>query len=245
MDYVGGTKEAVALLNRLEKAGCLISVYTKEHIDDLSDEGLIAESYEALVAQHGEDFTDHLLLMHTHGWSKDLSQRFVKVFPAIENAWTDDFLSFIFINLRSQTMIGFGLGAGGEFFAIDIESGHPIHWRELDIELDTAEAHEFCLLDFANIVYRFADAFDDMGYFVNELYQLPYSAEDLYAALENGPDDEGHYSVSGIGTELTLADIDAKRAELEDLIDSLEQSAEMMQVFFPDLNIPDLYPEGN
>ena len=44
MDYVGGTKEAVALLNRLEKAGCLVSVYTKEHIDDLSDEGLIAEA---------------------------------------------------------------------------------------------------------------------------------------------------------------------------------------------------------
>ena len=74
---------------------------------------------------------------------------------------------------------------------------------------------------------------------------MPNSAEDLYAALENGPDDEGHYSVSGIGTELTLADIDAKRAELEDLIDSLEQSAEMIQVFFPELDIPDLYPEGN
>ena len=101
MDYVGGTKEAIALLNRLEKAGCLISVYTKEHIDDLSDEGLIAESYEALIAQHGEDFTDHLLLMHTLGWSKDLRQRFVKVFPAIENAWTDEFLSFIFINLSN------------------------------------------------------------------------------------------------------------------------------------------------
>ena len=245
MDYVGGTKEAVALLNRLEKAGSLVSVYTKEHIDDLFDEGLIGDAYESLVAQHGEDFTDHLLLMHTHGWGKDLSQRFVKVFPAIENAWTDEFLSFIFVNLRSQTMIGFGLGAGGDFLAIDIESGDPIHWRELDIELDTQEAHEFCRLDFANVVYRFADAFDDMGYFVNALYQLPFSAEDLYAALENGPDDEGHYSVSGIGTALSLADIDARRAELEDLIDSLEQSAEMIQVFFPDLNIPDLYPEGN
>ena len=64
MDYVGGTKEAIALLNRLEKAGCLISVYTKEHIDDLSDEGLIAESYEALIAQHGEDL--HALKAEEH-----------------------------------------------------------------------------------------------------------------------------------------------------------------------------------
>ena len=244
MDYIGGTKDAVALLNRLEKIGCLISVYTKDHIDTLWGEGLISESYEELIAQHGEDFTDHLLLLHTHGWSKEIAGKFLKIFPAIVNAWEPDPLSFIFINLRSRTMIGFGLGPKGKFSAIDIESGKPIHWRELDIELDTAEAHEFCVLDFANIVYRFADAFDDMGYFVNELYQLPYSAEDLYAALESGPDDDGHYSVSGIGAGLTLADIDAKRAQLEDLIDSLEQSAEIIEVFFPELSIPDLYPEG-
>lgn len=244
MDYIGGTKEAVSLLNRLEKKGCLISVYTQEHIDDLYDEGLIAESYAELIAEHGEDFTDHLLLMHTHGWSDDTRKKFLKVFPSIENAWKTDFLSFIFINLRSRTMIGFGLGPGRQFFAVDIESGKPIHWRELDIELDTQEAHDFCALDFGNIVYRFADAFDDMGYFVNELYQLPYSAEDLYAALENGPDDDGHYGVAGIGDALTLDDIDGKRKELEDLIDSLEQSAEMIQVFFPELNITELYPEG-
>ena len=245
MDYIGGTKDAVALLNRLEKHDSLISIYTKEHIDALWYEGLVAQSYDELIAQHGEDFTDHLLLLHTHGWGKELTAKFLKIFPAIENAWEPDALSFVFINLRSRTMIGFGLGDKGEFFAIDVGSGKPIHWRELDIELDTAEAHEFCALDFANIVYRFADAFDDMGYFVNELYQLPYSAEDLYAALESGPDDDGHYSVSGIDAELTLVDIDALRGQLEDLIDSLEQSAEMIQVFFPALSIPDLYPEGN
>ena len=113
MDYIGGTKDAVALLNRLEKIGCLVSVYTKDHIDTLWSEGLISESYDELIAQHGEDFTDHLLLLNMHGWSKEIAGKFLKIFPAIENAWQPDALSFIFINLRSRTMIGFGLGNKG------------------------------------------------------------------------------------------------------------------------------------
>jgi len=112
MKLIDGTPEAMKLINELKASGDLIDVYSEEYFKKRNDDEFNKNSFRDLIKKHGDEFTHHLLV----GCFHENTEKMMSLLELVGiNESSDPILmrhnapSFIFINLKTQSILCFGM----------------------------------------------------------------------------------------------------------------------------------------
>ena len=239
MEWIGGTKKAKKLINELIKSGDLIDVYSKEYFLKRNDDEFNLETFEELITKNGDEFLHHILVGCFHGDHDKL----MKLISLVEiDKYKGMVLmghnapSFLFINLRTQEIIVFGL------------------WRRKAQTIESmiyssgyASNIEFEELDYLNIVENIREEFEDIargiyptkdGLSIGELDELYkgkngnfFYDEDEANVVDENDEDEG----------ITQIEVDERYEELNYARELREEGESRLHYYFPCFSIDYLW----
>jgi hypothetical protein len=161
MEWVGGTKEAVELINELLKSGDLINYYSYDWSNS-SDINSYRSRHilEDITEEHGNDCLNHLLIGCFHGNDEKL-RILIELSTAVqdEERWNYTSDCFAFINLKTQSILYMGITA------------RKRHYHEFMINGD--ENEDFETLDHHQVVSEFREIVEDR--LAENMNQLHYN----------------------------------------------------------------------
>lgn len=173
MEWVGGTKKVIHLINELEKDGALLNFYSKEVFDNPNIKELLNHSLDELQKEHGKTFLNHLFIGCFHSSNLHLLINSFK--PCDEyfkrcylHEYYDTRPCFGIINLHTQSICLLNIGnRKGHLY----EDYFNKSMKNLEKTKD-----QFEKLDYIGIV---EDIRDSMTVITNIMNKMSYSERDI------------------------------------------------------------------
>lgn len=235
MEWVGGTKEAVELINELLKSGDLINYYSYDWFNS-SDINSHRSRHilDDIIEEHGNDCLNHLLIGCFHDNDGKL-RTLIELSTAVQGdeRWNYTNDCFTFINLKTQSILYMGI------------TTRKRHYHEFMINGDDLE--DFEMLDHHNIVSEFREIVEDElaenmnqlhynGWYSSELYEYVLGANGLYHS-EYDVDDIEKDSEEGF----TKEELDEKIKDAEEKEKIIADEMQYLQQYFPKFSTDYIY----
>jgi len=173
MEWVGGTKKVITLINELEKDGSLLNVYSNEVSNNPNIKELYDKSLEELQQKYGKKFLNHLLIGCFHSSNLNL---LINSFKACGKYFNECYLHgyydtrpcFGIINLRTKSICLINVGnRKGHLY----EDYFNLSMKNLDKTKD-----EFEKLDYIGIV---GDIRNSMTVITNIMNKMSYYEDNV------------------------------------------------------------------
>jgi len=225
MEWVGGTKEAKQLIEELQKSGDLIDVYSDEYFKKRNDDEFYPDRLKELIKKHGYEFLHHLLIGCFHSDHENL-MKLVNLVNINDQDRTilmsHNAPSLVFINLKTQSILCFGLWK------------RKAQTIEKIIYTSSIGRYEnFEKLDHLNIVDEIREAFEEIARGIyptlNGLSQG--ELDDLYEG-QNGNFFRDEYEDDGENEGMTQEEVDERNEELTYAKELRENGEYRIQKFF-------------
>lgn len=270
MKSTGGTKQAIALLEKLQQHGDLVDVYSKAFFDrqpsanEDPNAAFSKEDFECLVNEY-ENAPDsdckpvgHLLFVYVDDCNEEIKKELIDVYKPLAKLIGDNHNpDFLIINLFTQQVLCIGLGRKNRLFAIDAATGKNVNAFGLlggihPGGLMTGEDHGYmnrftqhdvyeCVSDLTNAVYELGVAlFAHAG--------MEASTEEIEQSIDLGPKENDVYQLVSCGVSIndegfTKEELVQMLEEANGYLDDIDKSMEMINLFFPGCNVYDLNTE--
>ncbi|ABP35273.1 hypothetical protein [Polynucleobacter asymbioticus] len=253
MQIQNGTPTVIQLFDRLQSEGSLVDLYSKEFFDKNQDGPAFFlqpfEMIEEVERGISEDYGDnkfplnHLLFLCVSLLSNEDKQLLISLYAPLKNILKDDIHhpNFLILNLYTKQILAVGLGRKNRLFCIDVASNKNIDLINLP---EDSEGNNY-IQNFTehDVVDFFSDdltgSLQTLSYAFFEQDHLPF-INDLQDALESSPNEEGLYELDGYEDGVTAQDIKDMIKEYENHQESINQSLQILQSFFPELTEGDL-----
>lgn len=241
-----GTAQAMEFLELLKKEGNLTDVYSQEFFDrqptydELPDapfykDGM--EYIEELEADQDENLKpkNHLLFIFVDEYKKDLIDKLLATYPLLvkrfEGFHKPDFLM---LNLYTKQMLCIGFGRKNQIFAYDPAYEPHIEFFGLTGIGDGGKyIDKFTEHDCYDAVSDFAQALDTLSQAMYDWDHLPANPDDISMILDEGPNEDGTYSVDGYDEGCTEEEMNVFLSEFDDAQRRDDEAMKVIRIFFP------------
>lgn len=250
MKLIGGTPQAIALIERLKKSGNLIDVYDRDRVKNAKNPSLVnIKMMDKFDKKYGTEYHHHLLAIFVD--EEVDANELIAVYPEFEEKFNDKVYEpkLLFINLATHQIFAYTIARKGNVMPDFIP--HPIGKKEADvyermsfIDVNATERWESLIrLDFAEVIDRLSGALETIA---NADYNLVYREIDsghIQEMLATGPNKHGLYIKDSWGSEedddedaegITQEELDYAIEEIEDLESDLSCGIKTIADFFPD-----------
>ena len=178
MEWIGGTRKAVNLIDQLQKNSSLINFYSKEVFDRPQIQELFEISFNDLLSQHDDDFSNHLLIGCFHqsylNLLTDLFKPCKEYFKqCYRYKYYDTRPCFVIINLKTKSVCLMSIGnRKGHYY----EDYFNVSMKDLD-----KVKENFSLLDHARVINTLRDSLEEIARVMNGIsyYEDEVTNEDL------------------------------------------------------------------
>lgn len=158
-----GTSQARALLDRLEKSGHLINVYSgswKPVLDFRKQ--FTEENFSLLDKEHGDGYRNHLLVVCLSGLENEVIQELCNIYPPLTvGIKRRNPAKILIINLATQQIIYAGLGRKFSLFVHDVLTDDYITGEHF--HLNTPYNIRFLALDHLQIIQNLLTSLSELG----------------------------------------------------------------------------------
>lgn len=237
MKIKGGTKQALELIEALKSTGNLIDVYSREWMSSKEDGIYSANEYDALVEQHGDEFTHHLLVVMLDEYKQEISEKLIAVYPPLKALLKDNYhhADFLFINLATLQILAIGLARKNSMYMLDVGTDLDINTHDF---FSSEYIKKFTELDHCKVVWEISDALERLGQSHYDFDHLPGNPDIIFELLSNPPAEDGLYHYDGeTYSKQELEEIDK---EMTEVLEYMEEWVETLQEYFPNLPRSDL-----
>ena len=239
MEWLGDTEEVKKLINELLKSEDLINVYSEDYFQKRNDSEFNLEILEELKKENGDEFLNHLLVGCFHGNHENL-MTLVHLLGINEKEhpvlMSYNAPSFVFINLKTQNILIFGLWKR-KAKTIEKIIYSSSQYSNHDFEdLDYLGVVESVREDFKEIANGICPALDGLSEEeLNELYKGRngnyFREEDEANEVDKHDEDEG----------ITQEEIAERYEELKEAECLMEDAEYSLQYFFPKFTIANFW----
>jgi len=236
MEWVGGTKKVITLIDELIKSGNLINVYSEEYFKSFNTTDINPKVYQRLIKDHGNEFIGHLLIGCFHGDNghklRDLLYQYE---PAThENRWDYTCDCFVFINLKKQLIMYMGI------------TGRKRHYNEFIVGDSNNSYNDFEKHDHLGIISRFRDLMEnEFAYYLNQLYYDSYPNEYYEYVLGKNGRYHSEYDVDDIEEDsddgYTKEELDKNIQESEEWVENANETEKILKRFFPEFSQSNIF----
>jgi hypothetical protein len=240
MEWIGGTDEAKKLIAELQKDGSLLNFYSKEVLEMPKIQDIFGDiSIEDLEKEHGGKFLNHLLV----GCFHDNYEKLITLVRLVEIdedehpiVFWQNVPSFVFINLKTQSILIFGFFKRKAKVVEDIvystKNTSQEKFEKLD-HLGIIKNIRESFRDVARGIYPTLDGFSEGE--LDELYKGKngnfFSDEDEANSVDENDEDEG----------ITKEEVDERYEELNYAAEIREDGEYRLQYYFPKFSIDNLW----
>jgi len=221
-----------AVLDKLEKEGHLINVYSERWVNLKNEYEFTIEDHNWLIERYGKQFDSHLLVVYLVEQNYETCQNLVNFYPILKKSLNENIYqpTFLFINLETNQILCAGLGRRSSLFLIDAESHNPL--IEGDTYYDTY-IRKFTALDHQNVVLDIIDALEHLGKSYLELDQIPGSLEQLEQLLISANQGISSFSFKNDSQIYTLEQLQEFQFEYKEIFENQAEWIEIIQKYFP------------
>lgn len=223
-------KSEGALYQKLNGLGLIKRLFDRSGLDNLEHWGWDIEidfDDENLL----RDLEEHpSFLVYFDLVPQELKHEIVETYPSVGKRRGFHHYDFLMVNCANKSIAGFGLGRKNRAFADSSFSGSPF---ETGIE------------DFANqIPYDLASLFqkkyEGLGDAILFMALLPVNIDELEAALDEEPDDDGLYWLEDGDEGLSAEEIQTMISRYETDEEVYDVFKESISAYFPNIEMGDL-----
>jgi hypothetical protein len=240
MKITGGTRKAIALLDKLQQQGDLVDVYSKSFFerqpsikDSVSDE-YTKEDFEYLLGQFENNIDNdlkpmgHLLLVHIDAYKADLRKDLINVYKPLGKLMDvgKHDPDFLIINLFTRQVLCLGLGRKNRFFLIDAETDETVnafglvHSGGLTNGKDADYMERFTQHDVYECVSELIHAVHKLGVAMFRYDNIQANEEYIEHTLDSGPNEGGVYQLKNWENEI----LDEEEYSREQIVELLKES---------------------
>ena len=253
MKPIGGTPQALALIQKLTASGNLIDIYDRERIKALKEPSIITlEMMDEFDNKYGTNYHHHLLAIFVD--DAVVGEELIDVYSDFDEKFNNQVYkpNLIFINLFTKQIITYTRVRKGnvnsEFIphpsgikdtnSFDRTFFNDANWEE--------RQEKFHGLDHADVIGHLSDALERIS---NADYNLVYREIDsgqIEEMLARGPNKHGVYIKDSWGDKesddeeedgITQEELDDAKEEIEDLEIDLSDGIKTMADFFPQRSV--------
>jgi hypothetical protein len=191
-----------------------------------------------LKEEYGQELLNHLLIVCIAMCNEKEKEELVAVYPPLgsllqTNKHEPDFM---FINLDSKKILCIGLGRKNCFFAIDAASNKsvrvfPSHYGNNDLSY----IEDFTKLDHGEFVEEFAISLSQLGEALADFENTPGNIETASVSLDDGPSEDGSYTINGEYDLYTRDEIAGFIHAHEKSLKDCEWAMHLINSLFPDI----------
>jgi len=239
MEWLGDTEEVKKLINELLKSEDLINVYSEDYFQKRNDSEFNLEILEELKKENGDEFLNHLLVGCFHGNHENL-MKLVHLLGINEKEhpvlMSYNAPSFVFINLKTQNILIFGLWKRKAKTIEKIIYSSSQYSNQDFEDLDYLGVVESVREDFEEIANGICPALDGLSEEeLDELYKGRngnyFREEDEANEVDKHDEDEG----------ITQEEIAERYEELKEAECLMEDAEYSLQYFFPKFTIANFW----
>ena len=193
MQYLYGSPEEIAFVEKAKKSGHLVDVYDLDRVKAIEGNSLVTpEALTDLDGKYGGDYHNHLIAIFAD-WQLD-KKELIAAYPPLAAHFNSSVYPpiYIFINLITKQILAYKRLSDGdtECYLMPEEDPNP-----------TDQLKEFCRLDYLDIISQLSDAFQDIINEDEEVQEVELDETLIQDALSIGPDKRGFYYLTQFDLE--------------------------------------------
>jgi hypothetical protein len=246
MKITNGTPQAMKLLERLNKAGDLVDVYSDDFFnrqptyDEDPSAPFLKGGMESIEEIESDNFEkakpkNHLLFIFVDQYKKDIQDELTTVYPPLKKIFDIGHLpDFLLLNLYTKQMLCVGFGRKNRIFILDAKSGNGINAFDLyGITDDSKYVEKFIKNDVYEATSDFLHALNNLSVAMFRHDNLPGN-EDLVAfALDEENTRDGLHYIEGEDEGYTTDQINEFIEKYQEYEAYEDEAMKMIKVFFP------------
>jgi hypothetical protein len=262
MKITGGTKTAIALLEKLQQEGDLVDVYSKSFFDrqpsanDSASVEYTKEDFEYLLGQFENNIENdlkpigHLLFVHIDAYKVDLRKDLINVYKPLGKLMDvgKHDPDFLIINLFTQQVLCVGLGRKNRLFVIDAATDETVnafgllsglHAGGLTVDKDFGYMDLFTQHDVYECTSDLIHAVHKLGVALFRYDSIEANEEYIEHTLDSGPNESGIYKLKNWENEI-LDEEEYSRDQIVELLKEskgyqaeIDDALRVINLFFP------------
>jgi len=251
MKFNKNNSKGLALLEKLEKNGDLINIYSDNFLKRLQSNKDIK-----IIKKNANNpkIRNHLLFIFVNEYKKDIHEELKAIYPQLEKFFSNHHLpDFILLNNNTKQMLCVGFGRKNKLFIIDSKTNtsiksHGFFPQRIDSSIlsikeggtDQKYISQFTEKDVLKVVKFFLKALDDLSLAMFEFDHLPGSFESINQALNKENIKDGLHYIEGEDEGYTTDEINQLIIEYDFNNDNLNEALKKIRIFFPQCEIGEL-----
>jgi hypothetical protein len=246
MKITKGTTKAMKLLEKLNKSGDLVDVYSDDFFnrqptyeEDPSAPFLKGgmESIEEIESDNFEKAKpkNHLLFIYVDQYKKDVQDELTIVYPPLKKIFDAGHLpDFLLLNLYTKQMLCVGFGRKNRIFILDAKSGKGINAFDLyGINDDSKYVEKFIKNDVYEATSDLLHALHNLSVTMYEYDHLPGNDDLVAFALDEENTRDGLHYIEGDDEGYTTEQINEFLEKYQEYQVYEDEAMKMIKVFFP------------
>ena len=246
MKITNGTPQAMKLLERLNKAGDLVDVYSDDFFnrqptyDEDPSAPFLKGGMESIEEIESDNFEkakpkNHLLFIFVDQYKKDIQDELTTVYPPLKKIFDIGHLpDFLLLNLYTKQMLCVGFGRKNRIFILDAKSGKGINAFDLyGITDDSKYVEKFIKNDVYEATSDFLHALNNLSVAMFRHDNLPGNEDLIAFALDEENTRDGLHYIEGEDEGYTTDQINEFIEKYQEYEAYEDEAMKMIKVFFP------------
>jgi hypothetical protein len=239
MKFKKNNSKGLALLEKLEKNGDLINIYSDNFLKRLQSNKDIK-----IIKKNANNskIKNHLLFIFVNEYKKDIHEELKAIYPQLEKFFSNHHLpDFILLNNNTKQMVCVGFGRKNQLFIIDSETDKNINFFDLvGGDEDEKYINQFIENDVFNIVRFFLYTLNDFSLTIYQFDNLPGNYDAVGEALDNKNIKDGLHYIEGVEQGYTTKEIKKINKSYDTHFKELNEILAKIRIFFGQCEIGEL-----